>query len=320
MSSANQPPDETTVGQDAPMSPHDEERLGLWERPHRIYLGIAFGISWMFWIGSWVISRTTEAGDQLINADLVWGLVFGGTATRSVVWLSLLSLLGVYGPMVAGVVASRLDPAIPRGDLAKRIGRFGVGWRTYGLVVGILLMVVGPTILAVALTTDLVPDVPPATTILGFLGVFFVFQLLTSGTEEIGWRGYLDERLRHGRSFWETGWAVGLPWAVWHYPIVVIIFGQQGMAPAAIVGSLAGFTMGIIAASILHSWFYDRHRSVFLNIFIHALFNTVPLATTLLYRESPAAVIANLLLWVVVFGLKRRFDGESERPGEPAPS
>ena len=49
-----------------------------------------------------------------------------------------------------------------------------------------------------------------------FLTVFFVFEMLTSGTEEIGWSSYLNEKLRQGRDFWKTGWAVGLPWAAWH--------------------------------------------------------------------------------------------------------
>ncbi len=136
--------------------------------------------------------------------------------------------------------------------------------------------------------------------------------MLTSGTEEVGWRGYLNEKLRHGRNFWDTGWAVGPPWAVWHYPIVVMMFVQQDMAPVAIVGSLIGFSIGIVAAAILHAWFYRRTHSVFLNIVIHASFNTIPLATVLLYEDSPAATIANLALWAVVIYLKRQHDKQAQ--------
>lgn len=65
-------------------------------------------------------------------------------------------------------------------------------------------------------------------------------------------------------------------------PIVLIVFAQQGMEPIAMAGSLIGFGIGIVAAAILHAWFYERTQSVFLNIFIHAAFNTFPLATALL--------------------------------------
>jgi membrane protease YdiL (CAAX protease family) len=205
-------------------------------------------------------------------------------------------------------VATRLDPEVSSRDLWARVRAVRVGARWYGLVLGILALVVGPTAVIVALTAEPAPDAPGASKLVVFLVVFFVFQLLTSGTEEIGWRGYLNEKLRRGRNFWDTGWAVGLPWAIWHWPIVVILFVQQEMVPAAILGSLAGFSLGIVAASILHAWFYERTGSVFLNMFIHAIFNTIPLTLALLFRDSPAAVIANLALWAVVIFLKRQHD------------
>lgn len=91
----------------------------------------------------------------------------------------------------------------------------------------------------------------------------------------------------------------------------MIIFNQQGMEPFAIVGSLAGFSIGIVAAAILHAWFYERTESVFVKIFIHASFNTLPLATVLIFENSPAAVIANLSLWGVVIYLKSRYDKDT---------
>ncbi len=284
------------------------EELRLWEPSHLIYLGVAFGISWTLWGAAWLISHSLGAGDLLFNQDLVWTAFFDGEATSTVVRLSLLSLLGVYGPMIAGVIGTRSDPAVTLPDLWKRIARVRIGARWYGLVIGILILTAGPAALIVAVTTDMIPDAPGGGQVIAFLAVFFVFQMLTSGTEEIGWRGYLNEKLRHGRNFWDTGWAVGIPWAAWHVPVVVMIFAQQGMVPVQIVGSLAGFGIGIVAMSILHAWFYERTRSVFLNIFIHAVFNTLPLTTALLYQDSPAAVIANLALWAVVIYLKRQHD------------
>ena len=109
-----------------------------------------------------------------------------------------------------------------------------------------------------------------------------------------------------GRNFWDTGWSLGFVWAVWHIPVAVMIFAEQGMAPAAILGSLAGFTMGIVAMSILHTWFYERTRSVFFNVLLHAVFNTVPLTLVLLFEGSPTALLSNLVLWAVVFYLRKR--------------
>lgn len=52
------------------MSSDPVERLHLWERPHVVYLAIAYGISWPLWIGSWLITESMDAGDELFNADL----------------------------------------------------------------------------------------------------------------------------------------------------------------------------------------------------------------------------------------------------------
>jgi len=138
--------------------------------------------------------------------------------------------------------------------------------------------------------------------------LFFFVQIFTSGMEEVGWRGYLTEKLVTGRNFWDTGWLVGIVWAVWHFPVLIIMFIQQGMIHVQIMGSLIGFTMGIIAMSILHTWFYVQTRQVSLNIFIHALFNAVPLTLTVLYVQSPVAILSNIILWFVVIYIKNVTD------------
>ncbi len=305
-----------TIDRSTVQDSDSKRRLGVFEREHLVYFGIAFGFSWLFWIGAWFITMRIQAGDQLINADLAWALFFDGGGVTGLVWLSLLSLVGVWGPMIGGVVASRIDPATSPKRLESSVLHVGIGLRWYGLALGILALVAGPVAVIVASTADPIPGAPGWGTVLVFLVVFFVFQMLTSGTEEIGWRGYLNEKLKRGRSFYETGWAVGLPWAIWHVPIVLIVFAQQGMEPVAMAGSLIGFGIGIVAAAILHAWFYERTRSVFLSIFIHAAFNTFPLATALLYENSPVGLTANLSLWAVVVYLKRRHDKEIS--GEPA--
>ena len=298
-------------------------RAGLWEAPHVRYLVIAYSFSWVFWVGAWITSRTVGSGDVLFNEDLVWDAVFDRQVSTTTLTVSLLSLVGVYGPLVAGVVMSRRDPAIASGDLRRRVARVKVGARTYGAVLAILTLVTLPALLITAATTGRATGGPSVGSIPAFLLVFFAVQLVTSGTEEVGWRGYLTEKLLPGRGWWDAGWAVGPVWAVWHFPIVVMIWVQQGMGLAQILGSLAGFSIGTVAMAILQAWFYERTRSVFLSIVIHALFNTVPLTIVLLFEGSPAAVVAQLSLWAVVVYLKSRSDraaaAEVSEPGRSGP-
>lgn len=269
---------------------------------------IAYSISWTFWVAAWAIAALTDTGNLLFNEDLVWELLFGSGVPTAVALLSLLSLLGVYGPMIAGIVASRGDPAIPAGDLRARLTRVRVGGATYGLIALILAVITVPVFIITAATTQPAADAPGAGTLVVFLIAFFAIQVATSGTEEVGWRGYMTQRLLPGRGFWDTGWAVGPVWAVWHYPVVIQIFAGQGLGPVPILGSLVGFSIGIVAMAILQAWFYQRTHSVFVAILIHAAFNTLPLTIVLLFEGSPAAVLANLLLWAVVVYLKSRSD------------
>ena len=70
--------------------------------------------------------------------------------------------------------------------------------------------------------------------------------------------------------------------------------------------------------AILQAWFYERTHSVFVSIVIHAAFNTVPLTIVLLFENSPAAVLSNLLLWAVVIVIKNRHDAAvADAPSQP---
>jgi len=289
----------------APIAGADPE-AELWDRPHIRYLAIAYVWSWALWIGAWLLTEALEAGDVLFNQDFVWRVLFDGDVPSDLLLVSLIALIAALGPMVAGVLMSRRDPVIPAGDLGRRIRRFDVAPQFWLTALVVLAIVVAPPLLISVLAMDVAADAPSSGSLVAFLGVFFLVQLLTSGTEEIGWRGYLLHKMLPGRNFWDAGWSVGWVWAAWHLPSLLYIFIQQGLAPAAIIGSTAGFAMGIVAMSIFHAWFYEQTESVFFNVVLHAAFNVAPLTIVLLYPDSPAAVLANLLLWAVVFFLRRR--------------
>ena len=189
------------------MAPDRSVRAGLWDTPHVRYVVIAY--AWVFWVGAWIASRTMDSRDVLFNEDLVWDAVVDRQVSTSTLAVSLLSLVGVYGPLVAGVVMSSRDPAIPPGDLRRRVAPVQVGARAYAAVLAILALVTLPALLITATTTERVTDGLSARSIPAFLLVFFAVQLVTSGTEEVGWRGYLTEKLLPGRGWWALGgrWA-----------------------------------------------------------------------------------------------------------------
>lgn len=284
----------------------EQQPTPLWHPHHVRFVLIAFAWSWVLWIGAWLLGRARGVEEMLFNEEAVWRIVFERDVSSDMLIVALVSIVAVFGPMIGGFVATRSDPAVSTIDLGARLRRVAVGRWNYLIAAAVLAIAVVPPLVINALTVERRTDGPAISQLLPFLVVFFVYQMLTSATEEIGWRGYLVEKMLPGRNFWDTGWTVGFVWAAWHYPVVVMIFIAQDMVPAQILGSLAGFTMGIVAMSIFHTWFYERTRSVFFNMLIHAVFNTVPLTVVLLFEGSPTALLANLVLWAVVFYLRKR--------------
>jgi len=283
-----------------------EPAAALSEPQHVRFAAIAFGWSWALWIAAWLMGRGRGVDEMLFNEEAVWRIVFTGDVTSDDLLVAFVAIAAVFGPMVAGLITTSGDPAVSTSDLLARIRRVDVGRSNYVFALGVLAVVVVPPLAINALSVDRRVDGPTFGELLPFLAVFFLYQMVTSATEEVGWRGYMVEKMLPGRNFWDTGWSLGFVWAVWHYPVVVMIFAAQDMVFAQMLGSLAGFTMGIVAMSIFHTWFYQRTRSVLFSMLLHAMFNTVPLTVVLLFEASPTALISNLVLWAVVFYLRKR--------------
>lgn len=114
-------------------------------------------------------------------------------------------------------------------------------------------------------------------------GVFLILFLLLQGTigflpglatalgEEIGWRGFLlPELAADTKSFTKTSLIGGLIWAVWHYPL--LLFGNyHGDGPALL--SLINFTVGVVAANFIWTWFCLKSNSLWTGVMLHASHN-----------------------------------------------
>jgi uncharacterized protein len=102
---------------------------------------------------------------------------------------------------------------------------------------------------------------------LGFL-VTIVFVL----GEEIGWSGFLTPKLLKLTSVPVTSLIVGVYWAVWHYPAIVGGFYGTG-TPLWI--ALPGFTLVIVAESLVRTVLVSRSRSIWVGVVLHASGNII---------------------------------------------
>lgn len=103
------------------------------------------------------------------------------------------------------------------------------------------------------------------------IGIFGMFRScsFTLG-EEIGWRGFLVPELFKKYSYIKTSLITGAIWAVWHYP--VLIFGYYNNGTPFWYGLIC-LTIMIIGTSFIMAWFTIKSGSLFPAMILHAAHN-----------------------------------------------
>lgn len=103
----------------------------------------------------------------------------------------------------------------------------------------------------------------------GTVGILLV--LLTTGSEEIGWRGYLLPRLIDAR-IPQPVLVSSLIWGVWHLP--VLLAGVYAVGPSRML-SAVGLIISALAAGSILSWLRLSTGSVWPCILLHAAWNSM---------------------------------------------
>lgn len=90
--------------------------------------------------------------------------------------------------------------------------------------------------------------------------------------EEIGWRGFLLPRMASHIGYTGASLVVGLIWAVWHYPGLLLGTYNAGTNP---VYAVVCFTLAVVAMSFAVGWLRLRTGSIWPCAMIHASHNTL---------------------------------------------
>lgn len=167
------------------------------------------------------------------------------------------------GTAIALIAAREGKPGLQK--LWRRIIQFRIGWRMY--LAGIAIVVFG-TVCQIGLnnlqghTFDLdlfllqLPTLP-ALLILGPL------------SEELGWRGYAQDRLQKRWSPQVAGVIVGVVWALWHLPL----FFMPGTSQHELGIPFVGFFFGIVGMSLIFAWLHNHTGgSVWTAIYFHWIY------------------------------------------------
>jgi membrane protease YdiL (CAAX protease family) len=253
--------------------------------PVTAYVVLAYALSW-----SWEIP-------MLVRGDVV---------RAGIGWPTHLPALA--GPAVAAVVVTALaDGRSGLAGLLSRMTRWRVGWRWWLLVTGTAAFALLGFLLPLV-TGSPVPGAEAfarysGTGAIGLPAAIAVVFLVNGVGEETGWRGCAVERLleRHGPT--TTAMVVAAVWAGWHLPLFFI---DESFRAFGLLGT-AGWTVGLVAASVVFTWIYrGTGHSILLVAAWHAAFN---LTSGTEATEAVAAIPSTLVIIGAVWILRREAAG-----------
>jgi membrane protease YdiL (CAAX protease family) len=233
------------------------------------FVGLTYAMSWAWWIPL-TMSDTDVAPAQ-------------GWPTH---------LPGLAAPAVAAfLVTAAAEGKAGLRELMSRVLRYRVGWRWYGLIAGTAALSLLPLLTTTDHRIEEVFEYSGAP-IAGIWIVVYVL-LLNGFGEEIGWRGFLAERLLATHSVGRTALLVWPIWALWHLPLFWVTTNFMELrGPGAI-----GWVVGIGFGSVMLTWLYDRASH---SILVVALWHTAYNFTTA--TEASAGTTAALVTAAVILG------------------
>lgn len=277
----------------------------------RLYVLIAYAITWVLWIPPLVYSASTDWPVPSIGqAFSAWAglspLQFG---------MAICFQLAVYGPAIAALVVlvrgrnRRVLVSWARSIVKLRVAP---GWYAFVLLSPLALAAL-VTALGLAFGGGLKTESIPAA---GVLATMAITQVLTSGMEEPGWRGFALPLLQRTHSAENASWYLGLIWAGWHLPYMLYLY--RGLPAWQLPLTLAGFTMSIIAMGYVHAWLHNSTESTAMNVVLHGWSN-VTNAVVAAVVLSPAVPLATAgVTWLFVAWLFRRYGKQELRTSAPA--
>lgn len=254
---------------------------------------LAFAISWGALGGLHAIATASDLGtwqDLTRSAETRFDLASLAGSLVVPAWLvRALTIVADFGPSLAAVVV-----AVVTGRwrmLAARLTRWRVGGRWYLIVFGLPVAVMSSAIALTVLTgTDLSPVHWGAGTAAALLGWLALRTLLGGGLgEELGWRGWALPRLQARMSPVTAAALLGIVWAAWHLPLVLI--ADAPLVQAAVL------LLFIAPMAFLYSWVFNgTGGSVLLVVLLHGAQN----GFSAFFEQSLLPALADADMWVVL--------------------
>ena len=220
-----------------------------------IYLFLAYALTWLFWIPVAVTRQDYQTSPFLL------AVVF----------------LGVFGPGIAGIIMTYREQGKEGGrDFWRRVFDFRrISLKWYALILLLFPML---HLISIGINYWLGGDPPEFAFIkdsmampVGIL-VVVILYLLQSALEELGWRGYMLDRLQAIWNPIKASLVLGVIHALWHLPLFWVVGTNQSRYLS--VTAFVLFVAFVTSGSFYNTWCYnDNRRSTLAVILLHTIAN-----------------------------------------------
>jgi len=277
-----------------------------------IYYVLACAISWVFMIPA--ITLAAKYDYALPTAATIGDLMQTGFKDARHIWLALIGTLSSYGPLIAALILTKLEG----GDSLTEWWRGISNWRNvkdgYRALLVLILAIFLPLV-AIGLILGPFPTSGMLTAPLTFFLPYALYELLTSGMEEPGWRGYALPRLQERYTARKSSLILGILWGIWHWPAFIPVYfnvlNESGVPVEAFITAtiqvLIYTVANILAASFIHTWLYNRTKGAFLNILLHGGSNAIGGYILAVIPNPSMGLVYGAVRWAVAIVLIRYF-------------
>jgi len=242
--------------------------------PARRFLLFTFVFSWSLWcLGSWL-----RAGALRVKLP---GVSFELPFYDAFLWI------GAFGPgfVTLFMVGEKEDPS----SLWARLTNWRVDQMWYSIATFLPVGLVTFATIAYAASGGSVYWGAPT----GYWSLFFIYLLLGSFWEELGWRGFLLPMLLRTRDPLRASLYLGVVWGLWHLPLR---WGEWSGQPDAFFNFFLIFCIMTTGLAVIFTWMFLQTRgALFPVILLHAVFNV---AVNLFVNPTATWQGMGLVLWL----------------------
>jgi len=292
-----------------------KSKIALLKGPIGLYFLLAIAITWAFWIPTILIASTNNY--FLPSVYSFRDISSTGFKDGFHITIFIVNQMGVYGPLFAAIIVSWKKYG--KSEVKNLLGKIKV-WRVKPKWIVIILLL--PFIFAlIPLGMNTLTGVDISGAFNPGMSVLIIFltlahNIVTSGFEEPGWRGFAFPEMRKKDEAYRSGLIIGFFWAIWHYPYVFYISYIPELALGINIGlviyTLLGFTAVILGGSVIFSWIYANTESLLILILFHAFQNVFPVFVMgQVVDMAGGSLFTALFTWLVVAFIIKKYGRET---------